>query len=400
MSEFCGRDHCFSGILLARLKIIMVLKMKISIFIFSVVAMLAVSGCSDSDYGIGEIKCTCGSPKDITPPSSDDHYLLTCIYNGDLNTVKSVVDNYDLDEDDVPSAVIYAVKCGNPEILAWLLDNGWSANPEAYDSALASAYNVNCKTVKVLLDNDAELNENNEEIHWIGDDYKRSALHYAIGTRKLCMVKTTLECGVDADPGSSYYPPLLEAVYGIHSDVSGTDKICRLLVKYGADADDDGDVFIWQKKKSINPAEYLLHYRKQGTVSLLSFLMSHGADAKITPQDLEQMVTIEDVMNEDNELLEDYPQVRVNTLRSYLAIICETPDLEPGTPKELKKTEEMFQMMKDAGIDFDHPLPGRQETPLLIAARNRQYEICKLLIKYGASPNKEINGVSPLQYLK
>lgn len=374
--------------------------MKISVFLCCLAALIAVSGCSDDDYGIEKVKCTCTTSKDITPPSPDDNYLLTCIYNEDLNAVKAVVDEQDLDEDDVPTAVIYAVQCGNPEILEWLLDNGWSANPEVYDSALACAYKVNCKVVKVLLEHDAELNDEYEEKHWLSDDYKRSALHYAIGSRKPCMVQTSLECGVDADPGSSYYPPLLEAVYGIHSDIPATDQICRLLVKYGADADVEGDVHIWQKKKSINPAEYLLHYRKPGTVSLLSFLISHGADAKITSQDLEQMVTIEDVLDEENELWEDYPQIRINTLRSYLAVICETPDLDPKTPEEIKKADKMFRCMRDAGIDFNHPLPGRRKTPLLLAAQNCQHEICKLLIKYGASPDKKINGVSPRQYLK
>ena len=76
------------------------------------------------------------------------------------------------------------------------------------------------------------------------------------------------------------------------------------------------------------------------------------------------------------------------------------PNLASETPEDMKKYDKIFRIMKDVGIDFNHPLPGRRETPLLIAAQNRQYELCKLLIKYGASPDKEINGVSPRQYLK
>ena len=374
--------------------------MKTMLFAAAVVVALMFSGCSDDDYGVGEVVCTCKAPQYIEPPQEHEHYLLTCIYNGDLEVVKSVVKKHGWDKDDVPYAVNYAVKCGRAEILAWLLDNGWDANPETRESALVAAYKVNCQVVKVLLENDAELNDKHEETHWINDDYKRTALHYAISSGRPCMVKTTLECDVDADPGRSYYPPLLEAVYKINSDIAVTEQICRLLVKYGADAERKGVVHIWQKEKKINPAEYLLHYRKPGSGSLLSFLMSHGAEAKINPQDLENMFSLADIMDENNELLEDYPEVRVNILRKYLTWICEYPDVSPKTAVEIKKCDELFRMMKKSGIDFNHPLPGRRETPLLMAAQNRQYELCKLLIKYGASKDKKVDGVAPRQYLK
>ena len=374
--------------------------MKTLLFIAVLIITFAINGCSDTDCDIGEIECNCIIQKNITPPSPDENYLFTCIYNGDLNAVKSVVKKYDLDDNDLPTAINYAVECGNPEILAWLLNNGWNANPKLYDSALFTAYKVNCKVVKILLKHDAELNSNHEEKHWISDNYKRSALHYAIQSGKPCMVKATLECGIDADPGSSFYPPLLEAVHIIHSDISAADKICRLLVKYGADADKKGEVWIWQKKKKINPAEYLLYHRKTGSASLLSFLISRGADVKINPQNLEKMITIEDILDENNKLLNDYPEIRANILRKHLDAVCRFPDLSPQTPDEIKIYDRLFRIMKKSGIDFNHQLPGSWETPLLLAVQNKQYKLCELLIKHGASPDKKVNGISPGQYLK
>lgn len=361
--------------------------------------LLFVCGCSDDD-GIGEIKCTCSSIKNDVSLQSNDDYLLTCIYSGDLEAVKSVVKKQKLNKKKVPYAVSFAVKCGNAEILEWLLDNGWDANPEVYDSALATAYKVNCKVVKVLLENDAELNEHHEVKHWINEKYKRSPLHFAIKSGNLCMVKATLDCDVDADPGSSYYPPLMEAIHMAHSDILYTDKVCRLLVKYGADPDRKGEVLIWQNKKKINPAEYLMHYSHYGSFSLLSFLMDQGADVEIKSQNLEKMVSYNDVLDEDNDLLDDYPEVRANVLRTYLSAVCEDPAISPKNEKEIERCDQFFRAMKKCGINFNHPLPGRSETPLLLAAKNGQKELCKLLIKYGASPDKKVNGVAPSQYMK
>ena len=326
--------------------------------------------------------------------------MLTCIYNGNLEDVKKLVKKDDLDKESVPNAVDYAVQCGNPEILDWLLDNGWDANPEQYDSVLAKAYKINCKIVKVLLKCGAELNDAHEDKHWINEDYKQSPLHYAIRTKQPCMVKATLECDVDAAPGSSYYPPLLEAIHHAHKNIVVTEKICRLLVKYGADPDREGEVRIWQEKKKINPAEYLLNYHITGSGSLLSFLISHGADAKVKADDIEKIFTVVDILKNDNELLDDYPEAKTRILRSYLAAICLLPDSLIITPEDIKMHDEIFRVMKKHGIDFNQPLPGGRDTPLLLAAKNKQDELCKLFIKHGASPDKKVNGESPRQYLK
>ena len=112
------------------------------------------------------------------------------------------------------------------------------------------------------------------------------------------------------------------------------------------------------------------------------------------------MVTVEDVLDEDNELLEDYPEIRADILRTHLAAICEMPDLSPKSADDIKIYDKVFRIMKNAGIDFNLPLPERRETPLLLAVQNQQYELCKLLIKYGASLDKEVNGISPRQYWK
>lgn len=345
-----------------------------------ILIMIIFAGCSDIE--VPEIKCTCKKKADLSGvrrPDMDDSYLLTCIYNGDLEGAKKYASKHDLDEKRVPSAVMLAIKCNRPEILEWLLDNGWSANPEQYDSALATAFKHNCKLVRILLENDAELNKR-EMKHWISDDYKRNALHYAISSGKACMVKTALECDLDADPGSSYYPPLMEAIHFAHKDLIYAETVCRLLVQYGADPDEEGEVFVWQKRVKLNPAEYLVRHGVSMSSSLFAFLMDQGADADYKPEDLRKMANPGDVIGDKNKLFRKYPEIREELLRSYLLMICSGPEM-PGAADFNKK---LLEAIDDADIDLNQKLPGESLTPLQMAKKNKNKKLCDLLIKYGA----------------
>ena len=105
-----------------------------------------LSGCSNEKEKL-TVTCSC-TPKytsaNTDPPQADDPYLLTCIYNGNLDGVKKTASKFHLNESKVPNAVAWAVKCNQPEILSWLLDNGWSANPNDYDSPLKTACEQSC----------------------------------------------------------------------------------------------------------------------------------------------------------------------------------------------------------------------------------------------------------------
>lgn len=348
--------------------------------LFLIICMVIISGCS-GDSDVPEIKCSCkaANSSEAEPPSGNDPYLLTCIYNGDLKAVKDIVSKHDLDEEKVPGAVMMAIKCNQPEILEWLLDNGWSANPEQYESALATAFKYNCTLVRILLEYDAELNKN-EIKHWISDDYKRTALHLAIGSGKACMVKTVLECGLDADPGGSYYPPLMEAIHFSHKDMIYTDTVCRLLVEYDADPDEEGEIFLWGKRTELNPAEYLVKMRVPMSAGLLSFLISNGADADYKPDDLRAMVSPKDVLENKNRLLKKHPEIREDLVRNYLRLSCSTPEM----PGDESYNEALLKAVDDVDIDLNKPLPGGTMTPLAMARKNHNKKLCELLIRYGA----------------
>lgn len=332
-----------------------------------------------------DIKCSCvpdSTSASMDPPRSDEPYLLTCIYNGDLEAVKKIASQNDLDESKVPAAVEWAVNCNQPEILSWLLDNGWSANPNVYDSPLAVSCKQTCTLLKILLEHKAKLNENHEERHNVADDYKQTALHYAIQSGRPCMVKTALECGLDADPGRSYYPPLLDAVHQAHRDPQNADTICRLLVKHGADPDRAGEVFLSHEKKKINPAEYLVRNRIPLTSSLLAFFISHGADVEYTDDDLQEMVSPEDVIENSDPLLKKRPHLRMELLRQYLLQICSVPEQF----NDENYNNALLKALQEIDIDLNHPLPGQRETPLALAEKNGNKKLSELLIRYGAKP--------------
>lgn len=343
---------------------------------------IVTDSSQDKDDGKLNIQCSC-KPKftsaSIDPPRADEPYLLTCIYNGNLDAVKKTVAKSKLNESKVPDAVVWAVKCNQPEILSWLLDNGWSTNPNDYDSPLKIACEQSCSVLKTLLKKKAKLNESHEQQHWLSY-YKQTPLHYAIRSCNPCMVKTALDYGLDADLGSSYFPPLMEAVYLMNKNPSKSELICRLLVKYDADPKRKAEVLIWNEKEKLNPAEYLVRNHVPASLSLLSFLIDHGADAKYTVNDLRAMVTSLDVMENTNPLLKKHPDIREELLRSYLLMICSVPETVSST----KYNEALLKAIKSADIDLNQPLPGQRDTPLALAKKNNNQKLCELLIRYGA----------------
>lgn len=358
----------------------------ISLLIIAVSFFLGgLSGCSNKKEKPA-ISCSCArksASANIDPPQADDPYLLTCIYNGNLDGVKKTASKFHLNESKVPSAVAWAVKCNQPEILSWLLDNGWSANPNVYDSPLKNACEQSCAVLKVLLKHRAKLNGNHEEQHWLSY-YKQTALHYAIRSGRPCIVQTALECGLDADLGSSYYPPLMEAVSLANKDPLKSEMICRLLINYDADPERKAEMPGVSGKVKLNPAEYLVRNHVPSSLSLLSCLIAHGADAKYTVNDIRAMATSADVIENVNPLLKKNPQIREELLRSYLLMICSVPE----SVMDEKYAAALLKAVKDAGIDFNQPLPGQRATPLALAEKNSNKKLCELLIRHGAAPSR------------
>ena len=349
----------------------------------SVIFLGIMSNCSQEEEKL-EITCSCVpkyTPANLAPPQGDDPYLLTCIYNDDLNAVKKTVSKFNLKETKVPEAVVWAVKCNHPEILSWLLDNGWSANPNDYDSPLAVACEQSCSVLRVLLRHKAKLNDHHEERHWLSG-YKQTVLHYAVRSGRPCMVKSALDCGAEANLGSSYYPPLMEAVSWAHKNPQQAEMISRLLVKYDADPRRKAEVLVWNEKVKLNPAEYLIRHHVPSSLSLLTYLTAHGADAKYTVNDIRAMATPRDIIENTNPLLKKNPDIRAELLRSYLLKICS----EPEHLGNEKFNEALLNALKDADIDLNQPLPGQKDAPLSFAEKNSNKKLCDLLIRHGAKP--------------
>jgi len=219
--------------------------------------------------------------------------------------------------------------------------------------------------------------------------YGRTLLHHAIIRNKPELVKKLLQLKADPNILSSFnYSPLMFAAQ--YSDFD----IFNILIAYGADPsikDNDGKKI---GEKTRNNTPIIIEAVAQNNYNVVKILLENGADVNATMDSETTLLMIASLNKNDS-----YKIVSLLIKKGADVNACNNKGSTALLYSSLRGKTEVVKLLLKKGANPNHP--NSITTPLMIAASQKEYEICKMLIEKGADKYAvDEKGITVLDYAK
>jgi len=291
-----------------------------------------------------------------------------------------------------------AVERGQEKVVQLLLENGANVNAQPKDGKTVlhlAVEKIHEKFVKLLLECGANVNAQDKD--------GRTVLHFAVEKGQELVVKLLLEFGANVNAQDKDGKTVL------HFVEKGHEKIVKLLLEFGANvhAEDKGGKtvlhFAVEKGHERNVKLLLecganvhaedkngntvLHYAvKNGYSLIVDHVLKHCPDVNNRSNRNALNVAVHGNGKEYGKIIENLLQFGF-TVNPEDVNNCEL--LHAAVEKGyLKIVEEFLKYGTDVNKLYKSTY-GKGYMPLHVAARNKQEEVAKLLIRYGADVNAQ-----------